>query len=129
MNVVVRDCFHVGQVCVRCIFRLFNIHEGIYALISPKTLYSIIEKAAEVEDVTSNSSQNSEAKSNICSVCLGVMQFSYRDQRDMVVEKNHAADFAKTVAESVKDKYHEISSFTLEVSLPTLIAENESVIM
>ncbi|KAJ0851887.1 putative tRNA pseudouridine synthase Pus10 [Helianthus annuus] len=74
------------EVCVRCIFRLFNIHEG-------------------------------------------VMQFSYRDQRDVLVEKDHAADFATLVAESVKEKYDEIASFTLEVSLPTLITENESVIL
>ncbi|KAI3797300.1 hypothetical protein L1987_32556 [Smallanthus sonchifolius] len=57
------------------------------------------------------------------------MQFSYRDQRDILVEKDHAADFAMVVAESVKEKYHEIASFTLEVSLPTLITENESVIL
>ncbi|KAI3797299.1 hypothetical protein L1987_32555 [Smallanthus sonchifolius] len=44
------------EVCVRCIFRLFNIHEGIYTLISPTTLYSIIEKATEVEAVTTKSS-------------------------------------------------------------------------
>ncbi|XP_076948554.1 uncharacterized protein LOC143620843 [Bidens hawaiensis] len=117
------------QVCVRCIFRLFNIHEGIYALICPTTLYSIIEKATEVEAATTESFQKSEVKSNICSVCLGVMQFSYHDQKDMLVEKDHAGDFAMIVAESVKEKYHEISSFTLEVSLPTLITENESVIL
>ncbi|KAM0014580.1 putative pseudouridine synthase, catalytic domain superfamily, tRNA pseudouridine synthase Pus10 [Helianthus debilis subsp. tardiflorus] len=117
------------EVCVRCIFRLFNIHEGIYALISPTTLYSIIKKPIEVEAVTTNSSQTSEVKSNICSICLGVMQFRYRDQRDVLVEKDHAADFATLVAESVKEKYDEIASFTLEVSLPTLITENESVIL
>ncbi|KAI3797028.1 hypothetical protein L1987_39718 [Smallanthus sonchifolius] len=117
------------EVCVRCIFRLFIIHEGIYALISPTILYSIIEKATEVEAVTTNSSQKSEVKSSICSICLGVMQFIYRDQTDILVEKDHAADFAMLVAESVKEKYHEIASFTLEVSLPTLITENESVIL
>ncbi|KAI7728098.1 hypothetical protein M8C21_032973, partial [Ambrosia artemisiifolia] len=124
----VKELIH-HQVCVRCIFRLFNIHEGIYALITPATLYSIIEKATEVEAETTKISQKSEVKSNICSVCLGVMEFSYRDHKDMLVEKDHAADFAMVVAESVKEKYPEIASFTLEVSLPTLIAENESVIL
>ncbi|KAK9059436.1 hypothetical protein SSX86_020138 [Deinandra increscens subsp. villosa] len=117
------------EVCVRCIFRLFNIHEGIHALVSPTILYSIIEKATKLEAVTTKCSQMPEGKSNICSICLGVMQFSYRDQREMLVEKDHAADFAMMIAESVKEKYHEITSFTLEVSLPTLIIENESVIL
>ncbi|KAD7477083.1 hypothetical protein E3N88_00219 [Mikania micrantha] len=118
-----------NEVCARCIFRVFNIHEGIYALVSPTTLYSIIEKATELEAETTKSFQKSEVKSNICPICLGVMQFSYHDQRDMLLEKDHAADFAMTVAESVKEKYQEIASFTLEVSLPTIITENESVIV
>ncbi|PWA70278.1 pseudouridine synthase family protein [Artemisia annua] len=136
----IKDLIH-HQVCVRCIFRLFNIHEGIYAMVSPTNLYSIIEKAADVEesvtksseetqDVKSlNSSQESKGKSNICSVCLGVLQFNYHDEKDMLVEKDHAEDFATAVVESVKGNCHEISGFTLEVSLPTLITENEHLIM
>nr|GFA36560.1 putative tRNA pseudouridine synthase Pus10 isoform X2 [Tanacetum cinerariifolium] len=41
----------------------------------------------------------------------------------------HHHDFATTIAETVKGNYHEISGFTLEVSLPTLITENEQLIL
>lgn len=133
--------FHVMQVCVRCIFRLFNIHEGIYALLSPTTIYSIIKKAINSEDMAIKSTEDTvdakslqsspelEVKSSICSVCLGVLQFSYLDERDTLLGKDHAEDFAMAIAESVKEKGHEIPSFTLEVSLPTLITENEQVIL
>lgn len=75
------------------------------------------------------SSPELEVKSSICSVCLGVLQFSYLDERDTLLGKDHAEDFAMAIAESVKEKGHEIPSFTLEVSLPTLITENEQVIL
>ncbi|KAL4579039.1 hypothetical protein LXL04_015174 [Taraxacum kok-saghyz] len=129
------------EVCVRCIFRLFSIHEGIYALLPPPILYSIIEKTKKVEDVSTKStedtenvnslqsSQDSEMKSSICSVCVGVLQFHYHNENDNLVRKDHAEDFAMAVAESVKEKGHEIASFTLEVSLPTLITENEQMIL
>nr|GFC57666.1 putative tRNA pseudouridine synthase Pus10 isoform X1 [Tanacetum cinerariifolium] len=82
-------------VCVRCIFRLFNVHEGIYAMVSPNNLYSVIEKAAnagetatkssgETEDVKSlNSPQESKGQSNICSICLGVLQYNYHDENNI----------------------------------------------
>ncbi|XP_023741450.1 uncharacterized protein LOC111889534 [Lactuca sativa] len=136
----VKDLF-AHEVCVRCIFRLFNIHEGIYALLSPTTIYSIIKKAINSEDMAIKSTEDTvdakslqsspelEVKSSICSVCLGVLQFSYLDERDTLLGKDHAEDFAMAVAESVKEKGHEIPSFTLEVSLPTLITENEQVIL
>ncbi|XP_071697918.1 uncharacterized protein [Rutidosis leptorrhynchoides] len=117
------------QVCARCIFRIFNVHEGIYALVSPKNLNAIIGKVTETEDVNCLiSSQESELKSSVCPVCLGVLQFSYRDKDKILVEKDHAGDFATVVAEFVKKECYEISSFTLEVSLPTLITENEQAI-
>lgn len=128
------------EVCVRCVFRLFDVQEGIYALVSPTTLYSIIGKATQVEAMVAMSSEETEdvkilhssqesEKSSVCSVCLGALQFSYCDERDVLVEKDHAEDFARTVAESVKEKCHEIASFSLEVSLPTVITENEEVIV
>ncbi|KVI07715.1 Pseudouridine synthase, catalytic domain-containing protein [Cynara cardunculus var. scolymus] len=134
------DHFHVLQVCVRCIFRLFDVQEGIYALVSPTTLYSIIGKGTQVEAMATKSSGETEdvkilhssqesEKSSVCSVCLGALQFSYCDERDVLVEKDHAEDFARTVAESVKEKCHEIASYSLEVSLPTVINENEEVIV
>nr|XP_043632418.1 tRNA pseudouridine synthase Pus10 [Erigeron canadensis]XP_043632419.1 tRNA pseudouridine synthase Pus10 [Erigeron canadensis] len=129
------------QVCVRCIFCLFNIHEGIYALLSPTKLHLVVEKEIKVENVlnespgetedvkTLQSSQESELKSSICPVCLGVLQFNYYDESNTMVKKDHAQDFAMTVAEHVKQKFPEISSFSLEVSLPTLITENEQAIL
>nr|KAJ0215025.1 hypothetical protein LSAT_V11C300141490 [Lactuca sativa] len=111
--------------------------QGIYALLSPTTIYSIIKKAINSEDMAIKSTEDTvdakslqsspelEVKSSICSVCLGVLQFSYLDERDTLLGKDHAEDFAMAVAESVKEKGHEIPSFTLEVSLPTLITENE----
>lgn len=70
-----------------------------------------------------------QVNSSICPLCLGVLQFCYRDEKDILVEKDHAHDFAILLSQTVKHKSHEISSFTLELSLPTLITENEQLIL
>ncbi|GJY13923.1 zinc finger BED domain-containing protein RICESLEEPER 2 [Tanacetum coccineum] len=52
------------HVSVRCIFRLFHVHEGIYAMVFPTNLYFVIEKAADVgETVTKSYGEAEDVKS------------------------------------------------------------------
>lgn len=138
----VKELFSLG-VCIRCIFRLVGVHDIIYshALLSPSILNSMLEKATSSEgDVVNDgskvldgssivhSSQELELQSNFCTICLGILQFIYRDHQEMLVKRDHANDFALTIAKAVKHEGYDITDFSLEVSVPSLIVENEQAI-
>ncbi|XP_007017946.2 PREDICTED: putative tRNA pseudouridine synthase Pus10 [Theobroma cacao] len=116
---VVKELLSVG-VCARCVLRLFGIEEHIYchSSFSQSMLGSILEE---------ETSFKSEVEFQFCSVCLGVLQFSYCDDgEETVVKKESAKDMALSIAELVKQEGHQIDGFSLEVSVPPLILENES---
>ncbi|XP_021284347.1 putative tRNA pseudouridine synthase Pus10 [Herrania umbratica] len=116
---VVKDLLSVG-VCARCVLRLFGIGEHIYcdSLFSQSMLRSILEE---------ETSFKSEVEFQFCNICLGILQFSYCDDgEETVVKKESAKDMALSIAELVKQEGHQIDGFSLEVSVPPLIMENES---
>ncbi|XP_059633803.1 uncharacterized protein LOC132276410 [Cornus florida] len=131
------------EVCIRCIFRLFGVRECIYncTLLSPSILYSILGKALDLEgDLVDNSSRANEDPSkqhstkeleiepNFCRICLGILQFVYHDDKNMLVRRDSAHDFAVIIAEVVKQGGHQIDNFSLEVSVPPSIIENEQAV-
>lgn len=71
------------------------------------------------------SSQEPECELMICSICLGVLQFTYFDDQKTLVKKNSAAELATSIANLVKKEGHEFDDFSLEVSIPPVIPENE----
>ncbi|OMP03014.1 hypothetical protein CCACVL1_02646 [Corchorus capsularis] len=116
---VVKDLLFAG-VCPRCVLRVFGIEEDIYchSSISLSMLYSILEEAVSFK---------SEVEFQFCSVCLGILQFSYcEDGKETLVKKETANDLALTIADLVKQEGHQIDGFSLEVSIPPIILENES---
>ncbi|XP_022769301.1 putative tRNA pseudouridine synthase Pus10 isoform X2 [Durio zibethinus] len=115
---VVRDLLSIG-VCSRCVLRLFGTEEHIYcrSSFSQSMLRSILEEIACFK---------SEVEFQFCTVCLGILQFCYCDDKEMVVKKESANDMALSIAELVKQEGHQIDGFSLEVSLLPLILENES---
>lgn len=126
------------QVCARCIFRLFSLHEQIcsHPSIATPVLSAILYEIAECDGVNSTSTEtkdlnDSESVENfkeeirVCSVCLGIMQYLCNDDKGMLVKKECASDFAASIDDVVRQEGHQVDSFSLEVSLPQIVVENE----
>lgn len=115
---VVKDLLSNG-VCSRCVLRLLGTEEHIYcnSSFSQSMLGSILEEVTSFK---------SEVEFQFCSVCLGILQFSYCDDKETMVKRENANDMALIIAELVKQEGHEIDGFSLEVSVPPLVLENES---
>lgn len=109
------------EVCLRCIFRLFGMQVPICSSLSVKSL--LCHVLGEQADLHQNISS---VEPNICRSCLGILQFTYRGDKERVVENESARDFAVAIAELVKKEGHQIDSFSLEVSMPPTILENEN---
>ncbi|KAF3970298.1 hypothetical protein CMV_005996 [Castanea mollissima] len=121
----VKDLLSVG-VCTRCILRLFGIRGNIYSIsvISPSILNSVIGEQRHDEEISSNSKE-SEFEEVLCALCLGILQFTYCDDKEIPVKKGNANDMAVAISELVKREGYQIDSFSLEVSVPPIILENE----
>ncbi|GMI91373.1 hypothetical protein like AT1G20410 [Hibiscus trionum] len=117
-NHVVKALLSIG-VCSRCVLRIFGTEDRIYChpLLSQSMLRSIIEEVTGFK---------SEGSAQFCSVCLGILQFSYCNDKETMVKMESPNDMALTIAELVKKEGHQIDGFSLEVSVPQLIMENES---
>ncbi|XP_042495230.1 tRNA pseudouridine synthase Pus10 isoform X1 [Macadamia integrifolia] len=140
---VVKDLLSIG-VCVRCIFRLFGVRGCAYSCLSllPSDLLSSVEESKGSHDcavgICSKASENlncalpfqeSEDEPVFCSICLGILQFSYSKEKETLVKKYSASEFAVSIAELVKQEGHQIESFSLEVSVPPIILANERAIL
>ncbi|KAF5196770.1 Pseudouridine synthase family protein, partial [Thalictrum thalictroides] len=134
---VVIDLLSIG-VCVRCIFRLFGVRgQASYScsLLSSSFLYSVIEQqsnvvedgVAEQKDLNSYDSVQIKLES-FCSICLGILQFSYSEGTDVFVKKDQVSEFAAAIAQTVKNEAYEINSFALEISVPAIVVANEHAI-
>lgn len=119
--------------------RLFGIGEHLYycCSLSPSLLNSVFGDSTDTEKQRSTSgikeehenfsgSPTSKDSKLVCSLCLGILQSIYCDDKKLVVKKNSAKDLAISIAELVKEEGYQIEGFSLEVSLPPVIAENES---
>ncbi|KAI3464747.1 hypothetical protein Pfo_021410 [Paulownia fortunei] len=129
-------------VCVRCIFRLFSLHEQICSRPSLATpiLSAILYELTECEEDGVNcfretkdlsnleSMQDFKVETKVCCVCLGILQFLYCDDKGMLVKKDCASDFAAVIEDVVKQEGHQIDSFSLEVSVPQSVVENEQAV-
>ena len=63
-----------------------------------------------------------------CALCLGILQFTYCDNKEISVKKGSANDMAVAISELVKREGYQIDSFSLEVSVPPIILESERAI-
>lgn len=134
---------HMNQVCGGCIFRLFGIYEHISSrpLLRTSTvnalLREVIEREKDEESDTSRkneglcsprSSHEHDLVPRICKMCIGILDFVYQDEKGILVKKDCANAFATVIAEAVMREHKQIDSFSLEVSLPSLVMENEQAV-
>ncbi|KAL8459209.1 hypothetical protein ACS0TY_036618 [Phlomoides rotata] len=124
-------------VCTHCILRLFSLHEQACSRPSMEIpiLSAILRELAEHEVDGANTSVREtedligvEYVNEVCRVCRGILQFMYNDDKGMLVKKNHACDFAAGIRDAVKQEGHQFDSFSLEVSLPLTVVEDEQAI-
>ncbi|MED6184084.1 hypothetical protein PIB30_044006 [Stylosanthes scabra] len=105
--------FSLG-VCVRCILRLFGIKGPIYASIDNGSVEN------PVDSTTSN-------ETKLCNICLGILQFRFYDDKEKrIFQKDTAYDVALLIADMVRQDGYQFDSFSLEVSIPPLILQNEA---
>lgn len=118
----VKDLLFMG-VCVRCVFRLFGIQRRIprFFSVSSSILWCMLGDKEDSVSLT-------YMESTLCSLCLGVLQFTYCDDKGMLVKMESANDFAAKIAELVKQEGHQVDSFSIEVSIPPVILENERIV-
>ncbi|KAJ8762204.1 hypothetical protein K2173_007360 [Erythroxylum novogranatense] len=134
----VNDLLSKG-VCVRCIFRLFGIcGEAYLRSLPPADMIRIVRESTNADSHVEDSGlkadehssclstpKGSEVEPDVCSLCLGILQFHYRNDKGTLVKKLSPLELAIAITELVKQEGHQIDSFSLEISLPPLIQENE----
>ncbi|XAR64243.1 hypothetical protein NMG60_11024510 [Bertholletia excelsa] len=136
----VKDLLSIG-VCDRCIFRLFDVADCLYSVpsLSTSVLSAALLKITSEEGVVADdhvrvkedlnshelSSEKSNLELNICRICLGILQFAYGNDKQMLMSRDSASDFALLIAEVVNREGYQIDDFSLEVSIPSSIIENE----
>ncbi|CAH9087016.1 unnamed protein product [Cuscuta europaea] len=135
---VVKDFWSIG-VCDRCIFRVLGLHELIcsHPSLSNSNLRTLLEEVrVGGDEVDSLGEQEAlivhapTTETSVCKVCLGVLQFVFYGGNGTFMKKDSAYDFASEVAELVKQQhYQQVDSFSLEVSLPPLVTENDQAIL
>ncbi|KAL3340758.1 hypothetical protein AABB24_029071, partial [Solanum stoloniferum] len=127
----VKDLWSIGA-CVRCIFRLFGLHELMcsHPSLSISKWCDILEDVMRKKDGEFNeqSHQERSRETNFCKICLGILQFLYYDDSGTLLKKYSADDFAVVISELVEQQYQQIDSFSLEVSLPSAVTENDQAV-
>ncbi|XP_021802582.1 putative tRNA pseudouridine synthase Pus10 isoform X1 [Prunus avium] len=117
------DLLSIG-VCTRCILRLFGIREHVYyrSSLSPSMLSSVLgdSTCSEKHMVDGNFREPV-----VCSICLGILQFTYYEDKKLVTEKESANELAVSISSLIRQQGFEIDSFSLEVSIPPIVLEND----
>lgn len=93
------------QICGRCIFRVFGVEGRVYA--SPSLSTSLKET------------------DKLCSICLGILQFRFRDDSGTVLNKD-VVDVPLLIVQMLKREGYHMDSFSLEVSIPPIILDNDN---
>ncbi|XP_074286087.1 uncharacterized protein LOC141611451 [Silene latifolia] len=121
---VVKDLLSL-EVCPQCVLRLLGKYGPSYC--NSSSIFSLF--SAVVGDQLSSDvslSGESDKKDGYCSVCFGILQFIYADEKQSLVKKDCANDLAVLIAELARLEGHQIDDFTLEVSIPPIIVEKDN---
>ncbi|KAJ1424204.1 putative tRNA uridine synthase Pus10 isoform [Sesbania bispinosa] len=105
----VNDLLSLG-ICVRCIFRVFGVQGRVYASpsLSPSLFSSTVEEGPT---------------DKLCNLCLGILQFTFCNDSGVVQKKD---DLAVLIADMIKQERYQFDSFSLEVSIPPIILDNDN---
>lgn len=124
-NVV--DVWWYSQLCPQCILRLFGKYGPIYTHYSriSTVLAEVVQHQPSSDDPLLKESANEDG---ICSVCFGILQFICVDEKQTLVNKGCASDFAALIYELARKDGHQADSLSLEVSIPPIIVENENAV-
>lgn len=118
------------QVCVRCIFRFF----GAFSYAAPclsltaSVLHSFLE---EHDDFAKSGSCSCLSKDEAyCSICFGVLlPTCYQDDGVEPLRSVSPIDnVTSIISEAVQREGHQVDEFSLEISLPAVIAANDRAI-
>ncbi|XP_065847044.1 uncharacterized protein [Euphorbia lathyris] len=126
----VKDLLSAG-VCMRCIFRLLGIQGQVYfgSPLSASVMHALLRDLTDPDEHIENSKLlEAEPEPGVCNICLGILQFIYCDDNGMMVKKQSATNLALSITEHIKQEGRQIDGFSLEVSIPPLIQENEQIV-
>lgn len=130
-------------VCLGCIFRLFGInkHAHFWSKLSQPVIHTLVAETMLLDKPSLNCVLNGDGDLNnhstckeyrveqeLCAICLGILQFTYHDDEGKLVKNQTPNDFAVLIAELVKREGHKFESFSLEISIPPAIIENENLV-
>uniref|UniRef100_A0A7C9A9I8 tRNA pseudouridine(55) synthase n=1 Tax=Opuntia streptacantha TaxID=393608 RepID=A0A7C9A9I8_OPUST len=114
-------------VCPQCILRLFGKYGPSYCSVS-HLLGMLSEVAGHRPNPNDPTFQQSVCEGSICSVCYGILQFIYMDEKQTMVRKECANDLAASIHELARQEGYQIDGFFLEVSIPSFIVEEDNAI-
>ncbi|KAL2895551.1 putative tRNA pseudouridine synthase Pus10 [Bienertia sinuspersici] len=115
------------RLCPQCILRIFGKYGPIYTHYSQIStiLSEVVGHQPNSDDPLLKGSTNEDG---ICSVCYGILQFIYVDEKQALVNKGCAFDVAASICELARDEGHQVDCFSLEVSIPPIILENDDTV-
>ncbi|WVY89049.1 hypothetical protein V8G54_037856 (chloroplast) [Vigna mungo] len=95
-------------VCARCVFRLFGLQGRVYA--SPPSISFL--------------SSLSTTTHQLCTLCFGILQFTYYSDDAQTLLRNQ--NLPLLIADTVKRHAYQFHTFSLEVSIPPIILNNDN---
>nr|CAB3487928.1 unnamed protein product [Digitaria exilis] len=108
--------------CVRCILRLLGAYSSACscASLTSSALHSFLEE--HDDSIKGGSCSCLSADDSYCSVCLGVLLPAWH--QDERLETPHT-DISSMISGVVQKEGYQVDEFSLEISLPPVIAANE----
>ena len=120
----------VLQVCVRCIFRMFGAFSQACscASLTLSVLHSFLEE--HDDSAKSGSSSCFSTDEACCSVCFGILlPTCHQDDGVALFDDISRTDIITSmVSQAVQREGYQIDEFSLEISLPAVLAANERAI-
>jgi tRNA pseudouridine synthase 10 len=120
----------VSQVCVRCILRFFGAYSSACscASLTPSVLHTFLEErddSVKREHCTCLSTNDT-----YCSICLGILLPACHqgEGTEMPHGASYIGNISSMISEVVQREGYQIDEFSLEISLPPVIAANERAI-
>jgi len=109
--------------CVRCILRLLGAYSSACscASLTSSVLHSFLEE--HDDSIKGGSCSCLSADDSYCSVCLGVLLPAWH--RDEGLEMPHNENISSMISRVVQKEGYQVGEFSLEISLPPVIAANE----
>ncbi|XP_004292924.1 PREDICTED: putative tRNA pseudouridine synthase Pus10 [Fragaria vesca subsp. vesca] len=116
------ELFSIG-VCTRCILRLFGVSGSVHyhSPLSQSMLSSVFSDSTDLDN------RSSLREPVVCRLCLGILQFTYSEDKK-VVKKESVEGLAAYICNLIREQGFEIDSFSLEVSIPPVVLENERIV-